>query len=171
MNTAFAGPAFGGATGLLFYICYVINSAFNATAMVEDIMQTFLPDAPAIYFTYMYHSTLFVLLLVALAGAEIFAKVNSFLAVALTICIFIALGSIVFGQTRVLETLSANGTDSCYAADADLPQEPYNITYYKPSVQNFNANFHPDGFDKIDNLKTVLGLVYATLNPRCYLAT
>ena len=31
------GPAFGGATGLLFYLCYCINSAFNATAMVDDI--------------------------------------------------------------------------------------------------------------------------------------
>ena len=41
----------GGATGLLFYICYCINSAFNATAMVEDIIQTYMPNAPKIYFT------------------------------------------------------------------------------------------------------------------------
>lgn len=36
------GPAFGGATGLLFYTCYCINSAFNAVAMCEDIYNTFM---------------------------------------------------------------------------------------------------------------------------------
>lgn len=94
---------FGGATGLLFYICCkpnlysyctikiksfvldVINSAFNATAMVEDLLvawiqyyfasvilfvqKTFLPEAPKYYFNIMYHGTLFLLLLIALVGS------------------------------------------------------------------------------------------------------
>lgn len=62
------GHRFGGATGILFYLCYVMNSAFNATAMVEDLISTFFKNAPSIYFTYFYHGTLLFLLLVALAG-------------------------------------------------------------------------------------------------------
>jgi hypothetical protein len=38
------GAPFGGATGVLFYLCYVANCAFNATAFVEDIVDTYLPE-------------------------------------------------------------------------------------------------------------------------------
>lgn len=54
------GPAFGGATGFLFYLCYVLNCAFNATAFVEDIITTFFPNAPQAYTYYWWvHVALF----------------------------------------------------------------------------------------------------------------
>ena len=55
------GAPFGGATGVLFYMCYVANCAFNGTAFVEDIVDTFLNEesqqTQKIYGLYIYHGT------------------------------------------------------------------------------------------------------------------
>ena len=139
------GPAFGGATGLLFYICYCINSAFNATAMCEDIYNTFLPNAPKYYIHIMYHSTLAILLFIALAGAEIFAKVNGLLFGALVVAVLVVLFSMLFQPSFEIELMPAYGNMSCntLVKDSDLYPMETNITFFRPNGQTFRDNLWP----------------------------
>eukprot|EP00041_Stephanoeca_diplocostata_P023775 m.591542 g.591542 ORF g.591542 m.591542 type:complete len:945 (+) comp22380_c0_seq1:148-2982(+) len=156
------GPAFGGATGLLFYLCYVINSAFNATAMVQDLISTFFKNAPSIYFTYFYHGTLFFLLMVALAGADAFARLNMLLFIALIVSALVALFSLVFGHSHVVDTLPANGTSSCHHQDpAHFPMRETEVNFYAPNSHTFHDNLFADFTDK-NNQVVVLALVYTT---------
>jgi hypothetical protein len=60
------------------------------------------------------------------------------------------------------QVLSANGSDSCWYGDHDLPQVSTNVTYYKPNHETFMSNLKPDGFTGKDDLQVVLGLVYTT---------
>lgn len=92
-------------SGVLFYFCYVINAAFNATAFVEDIMSTFFPHLPSAYTYYWYHGTCTLLLIVALNGAGAFAKVNIFLFVVLFSAVVVTFGSLTFGESRCVCTL------------------------------------------------------------------
>jgi amino acid transporter len=136
-----AGPAFGGATGVLFYICYCINSAFNATAMVEDIITVAFDEPEQWHFTALYHGTLFLLLLVALAGADTFARLNAVLFFALISSALVALGCLMFSPEHVVKTLSANGTHSCHHIDPSLSEMPTPVTHYRPSTELFRENF------------------------------
>eukprot|EP00040_Diaphanoeca_grandis_P012525 m.63516 g.63516 ORF g.63516 m.63516 type:complete len:926 (-) comp23294_c0_seq1:185-2962(-) len=159
------GPAFGGATGLLFYFCYIINSAFNATAMVEDLITSFLPTAPAYFFNIMYHGVLFVLLLVALAGADTFSKLNFVLFVALVMAMFVAIGGLLF-NSHVIDVMPE---DTCHQLDPGLNlTSNISIALHHPNYERILSNLAPseEFFSQdpaaINTIQTVLALVYTT---------
>lgn len=157
-----AGPAFGGATGILFYTCYVINCAFNTTAMVEDIFNTFMAESPKEYQMYMYHGVLFVLLCVGLAGAEVFAKVNSGLFSCLVVTIFISWGSMLFAKQHNITTITPDQSGACHSLDPRFGvNESVPINYYKPSSHRFHDNWGSD-YSEENKLETVVALVFTT---------
>eukprot|EP00040_Diaphanoeca_grandis_P024506 m.134735 g.134735 ORF g.134735 m.134735 type:complete len:961 (-) comp29756_c0_seq1:58-2940(-) len=165
------GPAFGGATGIMFYWCYVANAAFNGIAFVEDILQTFFPHLDSheyyLYTLYFYHSTLFVLLLVAMGGAGAFAKVNIFLFTVLITSIVITIGTLIFStHLKDLGNMTAIGPDSCYAEDPDEPKIPVHVVYYPPSTERFKTNFWwPDNVTDpniVNNLVAVLAIIFTS---------
>ena len=63
----------------------------------------------------MYHATLAVLLFIALAGAEIFAKVNGLLFGALVVAVLVVLFSMLFQPSFHVELMPAYGNMSCNA--------------------------------------------------------
>eukprot|EP00039_Didymoeca_costata_P009640 m.127964 g.127964 ORF g.127964 m.127964 type:complete len:923 (-) comp14555_c0_seq2:1027-3795(-) len=155
------GPSFGGATGIIFYTTYVANCAFNATAFVEDIIQTFYPDSPHAVTLYFYHGTLFVLLLVALGGAGAFARVNTLLFITLFTSIIVSLGSLMFtSHSYHVESLPANGTGSCNSVDDEL-HFAHNVTYYPPRSERLVENFYPS-WDSNNDLVVVLALIFTS---------
>ena len=103
-------------SGVLFYFCYVINAAFNATAFVEDIISTFFPHLPSAYTYYWYHGTCLLLLIVALNGAGAFAKVNIALFVLLFTAVIVTFGSLAFGRSRCAAIFSGGFARTCIHA-------------------------------------------------------
>eukprot|EP00948_MAST-09A_sp_MAST-9A-sp1_P003930 g3930.t1 len=151
------GPAFGGATGLMFWLCYVFNATFNATAFVEDIQHTVIShmgeDAwPSYAFPVLYHGTLVVLGAIAYAGAGCFAKVNTLLFITLVSAILITFGSLLFansngGAGRIVSPSIINCTsDPDSIMDHSDPwyrTHLINATYYGPSSSRFMDNLWP----------------------------
>lgn len=90
------GPAFGGSSGLLFWLTYCINVTFNTTAFTGVVFQTWFPsrihdDWLQVGFS---TATLFLLFLVAFKGAGAFAKVNYFIFAGLVVALIVAIGSV-----------------------------------------------------------------------------
>ena len=90
------GPAFGGSSGLLFWLTYCINVTFNTTAFTGVVFQTWFPsrihdDWVQVGFS---TATLFLLFLVAFKGAGAFAKVNYFIFAGLVVALIVAIGSV-----------------------------------------------------------------------------
>eukprot|EP00037_Helgoeca_nana_P018203 m.174024 g.174024 ORF g.174024 m.174024 type:complete len:903 (+) comp24346_c0_seq1:73-2781(+) len=154
------GPAFGGATGFLFYLCYVVNCAFNCTAFVDDIMSTFFPHAPSTYTYYWYHGTMVLLLAVALNGAGAFAKVNVFLFVALVASIITTFASLTFGHAHEVERLPALGKTSCHSLDSDLSGNA-TIYYNPPRSSMLEDNFYWEWTDN-NPLVQVVALIFTS---------
>lgn len=134
------GPAFGGATGLMFYLCYVFNCAFNATAFVEDIGHTIREHSgvgaakawgasdgdTGWAFPIVYHSTLLALGGIAYKGAGAFAKVNTFLFLFLAVAILSTFFSLLtessnhgagkaIGSGKPIDCTPIDGGDAYYA--------------------------------------------------------
>ena len=118
------GPAFGGSSGLLFWLTYCLNVTFNTVAFTEMFVTTFLPewsggnegqtdcsvdaDADNNMFTVsperfkkigVSSVTLFILFLVGFKGAGAFAKVNMFIFIGLMISLGAGIGTIWLSHT------------------------------------------------------------------------
>ena len=91
------GPAFGGSSGLLFWITYCLNVTFNTVAFTETFVKTFFEDwnTPG-HQIIISTITLFILFLVAFKGAGAFARVNLFIFVGLIIALVCGIGGLYF---------------------------------------------------------------------------
>eukprot|EP01052_Picozoa_sp_SAG31_P024459 SAG31_NODE_2083_length_6490_cov_21.969645_4_plen_110_part_00 len=74
-------PAFGGSSGLLFWITYCINVTFNVVSFTEVFLPTYMPNYQEHLSKYWAESicssvTLFLLFIIAYMGAGEFAKVR-----------------------------------------------------------------------------------------------
>jgi len=107
------GPAFGGSSGILFWLTYCINVTFNTRAFSDTVFATFLseqrkgwPEAQAFWYELAFSSgTLLLLFLVAFNGAAAFARVNYVIFAALAVALLAAIGSVWFlpGELRLLD--------------------------------------------------------------------
>jgi len=77
-------PAFGGSSGLLFWVTYCLNVTFNTRSFSGVVFQTFFepawPGSTSFWNELAFSSaTLFLLFLVAFESAAAFARVNLFI--------------------------------------------------------------------------------------------
>eukprot|EP01065_Artemidia_motanka_P049085 TRINITY_DN8054_c3_g1_i1.p1 TRINITY_DN8054_c3_g1~~TRINITY_DN8054_c3_g1_i1.p1 ORF type:complete len:1002 (+),score=269.86 TRINITY_DN8054_c3_g1_i1:74-3079(+) len=106
------GPSFGGSSGFLFWFTYCVNVTFNAVAFTETIQDTFFSGKKRSTEILISCSTLFVLFLVGLKGADAFARTNYIIAVALAISLIFGIGTLYFRQHhKHLGTQSYDGED------------------------------------------------------------
>jgi len=90
------GPEFGGAVGLVFFAANTLGITFYLIAFASEIHSMV---GGGHWMVTLYASgALFLLLLVGLGGANIFAKLNFFVASCLTVSIVAALASFLFGK-------------------------------------------------------------------------
>ncbi|GAB5355398.1 hypothetical protein AAMO2058_000202100 [Amorphochlora amoebiformis] len=98
------GPELGGAMGFLFYISYAVSATFYAAGFGKEVQQTWFPDMTGawngMFLTLCSSIALLLVLVVALIGASLFTKINSFLFLIQFVAIFTALGSIFFGKPQ-----------------------------------------------------------------------
>eukprot|EP00729_Bicosta_minor_P007597 gene7597-152_t len=157
----------------------------GGTAFVEDIVDTFLSEYSDhdqhIYGLYIYHGTMFILMLIALVGAGAFAKVNTLLFVALFTAILTTFGSLLFMQERVLENIGEeyHKDGNCTKMDLKVPNEWHgNLTFYRPTAERFRENFWwvghggdhnqsspdyvPSWQEYQNNIVTVLALIFTS---------
>jgi len=73
------GPEFGGSIGVLFYFAYAVGITFYVTGFAEEIRNSFYPEQTDWFIAAVASGALFVNLLIALAGAAWFTKINVFL--------------------------------------------------------------------------------------------
>merc|ERR1719218_204393 len=100
------GPAFGGSSGLLFWLTYCVNVTFNASAFTDTVFSTWFPEytnctleaanGHCWYKVAFSTATLFLLFLVAYKGAAAFARVNYFIFAGLILALVMAIGSVWF---------------------------------------------------------------------------
>lgn len=94
------GPAFGGASGLLFWISYSINATYNVVAFTDVIQSTFIPatswwgSGSKWSQTAISSLALFPLFLVAYKGAGSFARVNVVIFIGLATACLVVAGSL-----------------------------------------------------------------------------
>ena len=96
------GPAFGGSSGILFWLTYCVNVTFNTRAFSDTVFSTFFADrskawsgAEAFWYEFAFSTaTLFLLFLVAFNGAAAFARVNYFIFAGLVVALVAAIGSV-----------------------------------------------------------------------------
>lgn len=90
------GPEFGGAVGLVFFAANTLGITFYLIAFASEIHSII--GGGHWMVTLYASSALFLLLLVGLGGAGIFAKLNFLVAICLVVSIIAALASFVFGE-------------------------------------------------------------------------
>ena len=183
------GPAFGGATGLMFWFCYVFNATFNTTAFVEDIRHTVIAHAgedawPSWAFPVLYHGTLCVLFGIAWVGAGCFSKVNTLLFVTLVTAILVTFFSLIFGDGggssgRIISPHAINcSSDPDSIMDYSDPWYQHhlvNATFYGPSAARFRTNLWPrrdaagvsrdqilGEWDVANNLQVIVALIFTS---------
>lgn len=86
---------------------------------------------------------MFVLLIIAVAGAEIFAKVNGILFGALVVSVLVVLFSMLFQSSFEVEIMPQYGNGSCYLIDDYLEPIETNVTFWRPSAARFKSNLWP----------------------------
>lgn len=99
------GPEFGGSIGILFYFAYAVGTTFYVTGFAEEVRNTFYPDEGPWFIAGVASACLAVVLLVALAGAGWFTKINVFLFVLQFAAILMGLFAMYFREGPInLET-------------------------------------------------------------------
>merc|ERR1719233_608244 len=100
------GPEFGGSIGLLFWVAYAVGAAFYIVGFAEEVRNTWFPDQMENqWFTAEIGSIgLFGTLLISLAGARYFTKVNVLLFVIQFAAILMALLAMFIRQDATLTT-------------------------------------------------------------------
>lgn len=96
------GPELGGSMGLLFYLSYAVGTTFYAAGVGKEIQQTWFPGQTGWTLTLCSSASLFLCLLVSLAGAGWFTKINVTLFVLLFTCVILGLLSVLFSAPREL---------------------------------------------------------------------
>eukprot|EP00937_MAST-01D_sp_MAST-1D-sp2_P002693 g2693.t1 len=114
------GAAFGGSSGLLFWITYCINVTFNTVAFTSTFIPTFFPDCGDDGTGWIgigcSSLTLFILFLVAFKGAGAFASVNIWIFAGLVVSLVTGIGSVFFKPGhKTLDPVTYDGTP--YAGD------------------------------------------------------
>jgi len=98
------GPELGGAMGFLFYISYAVSATFYAAGFGKEVQQTFFSSKEdawdGMFLTLCSSLALFLVLVVALVGAQLFTKINSLLFLVQFSAIFVGLGTIFFGHPK-----------------------------------------------------------------------
>ena len=107
------GPAFGGSSGILFWLTYCINVTFNTRAFSDTIFQTFLVKqslawtaTEAFWYEFAFSTgTLLILFAIAFNGAGAFARVNYFIFAGLVVALIAAIGSVWFlpGDAKMID--------------------------------------------------------------------
>ena len=126
------GPAFGGSSGILFWLTYCVNVTFNTRAFSDTIFSTFFADqsknwsgSEAFWYEFAFSTgTLFLLFLVAFNGAGAFARVNYFIFAGLIVALVAAIGSVWIRQDNLMVDADLG---SLQYTPPDLPQ-PLNGT-------------------------------------------
>ncbi|KAL1515742.1 hypothetical protein AB1Y20_002358 [Prymnesium parvum] len=145
------GPAFGGSSGLLFWLTYCLNVTFNTVAFTETFVHTFLPqwDSPA-HRILVSTGTLFSLFLVAFKGAGAFARVNLFIFIGLVISLVSGIGTLYFHQDAAslqphLVTLDcpAGASAACEANAARVMRHELFPRGEAPPLLNVSGAFFP----------------------------
>jgi amino acid transporter len=103
------GPAFGGSSGLLFWLAYCVNVTFNTVAFTDTVFETWFPkykdctleakNGHCWYKLAFSTATLFVLFLIAYRGAAAFARVNYFIYAGLVVALIVSIGSLWLDRT------------------------------------------------------------------------
>ena len=70
------GPEFGGSIGVLFYTSYAVGCTFYIVGFATAVQQTFYPDNMETI-PYIASAAMFLVLVIALIGANFFTKVNT----------------------------------------------------------------------------------------------
>lgn len=109
------GPEFGGSIGLLFWVAYAVGASFYIVGFAEEVRNTWFPDQDTnAWFTAGIGSMgLFGTLLISLAGARYFTKVNVLLFLIQFSAIVMALLAMFIRQDAKLAT----GTFSPWSLD------------------------------------------------------
>ncbi|KNC51837.1 amino acid permease [Thecamonas trahens ATCC 50062] len=141
------GPELGGAVGTLFYSAYAVGATFYVIGLATAVKDTFFKDSTQPHLLLMLGTIgLFVILLVALGGAEFFTKINVLL-------FMVQFGSIAVGMVAMMmpgkKTLEHGGE------------------YLGPSTTTLRANLKPDytydsGCGGMCNFATVMSLIWAS---------
>eukprot|EP01062_Namystynia_karyoxenos_P033572 TRINITY_DN24705_c0_g1_i1.p1 TRINITY_DN24705_c0_g1~~TRINITY_DN24705_c0_g1_i1.p1 ORF type:complete len:988 (+),score=317.45 TRINITY_DN24705_c0_g1_i1:86-2965(+) len=127
------GPAFGGSSGLLFWFTYCVNVTFNAVAFTQTIQSTFFDGSSRGTEIIISVSTLFVLFLVGLKGADAFASTNYVIAAVLFVSLVVSIGSLYFAEEH--KSLGTNTYDG----------HDYHGYYYPPAWDGDANKYRPCG--------------------------
>lgn len=123
------GPEFGGSIGVLFWVAYAVGASFYIVGFAEEVRDTWFQDhMQNQWFTAWIGSLgLFGTLLISLAGARYFTKVNVLLFVIQFAAIFMALLAMFIRQ------------------DAKLVTGKFSAWNYENLKLNWSSSFGPDG--------------------------
>ena len=126
------GPAFGGSSGLLFWLTYCVNVTFNTSAFTDTVFSTMISHGvigPS-YATCTLETKcwaklgfstaiLFVLFVIAFIGAAAFARVNYFIFAGLVVALIVSIGTV---WTARDDRILASNLSSLQYTPADLTQ-------------------------------------------------
>ena len=153
------GPAFGGSSGLLFWLTYCINVTFNTSAFTDTVFATWFPayvdctleakNGHCWYKVAFSTATLFILFLVAFKGAAAFARVNYFIFAGLVVALVVAIGSVWFTRTEIMV---ASDMAALQYTPSELTQFRNLTAYYRPWALRAACKPDPPGVTTWCNL-------------------
>ena len=131
------GPEFGGSIGVLFYTSYAVGCTFYIVGFATAVQQTFFPGNMEVI-PYIASAAMFLVLIIALIGADFFTKVN-------TLFFLIQFGAIFLGIYSIwFRDKSGEYSDG-------IPLE-HGGSILRPSWERFQENLYPKYTSRYKNI-------------------